>query len=346
MKNPYRFIPCLFLLFASWCQAANDATGAGASFPAPVYKSWARNFAALQNIAIQYESIGSGEGIKRISEHAIDFGASDTAMSSEELKKLGLVQIPTLIGGIVPIVNIPGVGAGELRLNGDLLARIYLGEIKSWDHPEIKALNPRLQLPRLPIVPVVRSDNSGSTKTFTTYLSRSSPRWATDIGVHGLPAWPVGVAPAKGSEGVRDSVIKTSGSLGYIGYNYVTKDRLNGVQLKNRAGHFVRANEAAFAESVRASGMANAVSSQFSLIDQVGSGSWPITETTYVLFERVPKNPESTKLALKFFFWAFQHGDNMARDTGFIPLPPALQSRVVRLFNEVRDDRGSPLNFY
>ncbi|HJW25406.1 MAG TPA: phosphate ABC transporter substrate-binding protein PstS [Rhodocyclaceae bacterium] len=321
-----------------------QATGAGASFPAPVYRSWAKNFEASQKIAIAYESVGSGEGVRRIVGRAIDFGASDTALSAEELRKRGLIQIPTLIGGIVPVVNVPG--AGSLRLTGDVLARIYLGGIGSWDHADIKALNPHLQLPRQAIVRVVRSDESGSTKAFTAYLSGVSPQWAAAIGARGLPRWPAEVLAAKGSEGVRDAVRVTPGAIGYIGYNYVARDRLNSALLRNRAGRFVAPGEAAFAEAVRASGMADSVSGQVSLIDREGGGSWPITETTYVLFERSPKNEEGAKLALKFFFWAFQQGDDMARDTGFIPLPTPIQFRAVRLFSEVRDRKGAPLNFF
>ncbi|HZX33741.1 MAG TPA: phosphate ABC transporter substrate-binding protein PstS, partial [Rhodocyclaceae bacterium] len=307
---------------------------------------WAKGFEASQKIAINYDSVGSGEGVKRISGRLVDFGASDTALSNEELRKLGLIQIPTLIGGIVPVVNLPGVPAGSLRLTGDVLARIYLGKIGTWDHPDIRALNPGLSLPRLPIQRVVRSDNSGSTKSYTAYLAGASPQWAAAVGAQALPKWPADVVAAKGSEGVRDTVAKTPGALGYIGYNYVAKDKLNGVQLKNRAGRFVAAGEIAFAEAVNASGMRDSVSGPVSLIDREGAGSWPITETTYVLFERQPRDQERAKAALRFFYWAFQQGDDMARNTGFIPLPTQIQSRAVRLFSEVRDGNGGALNFF
>lgn len=345
-KNSLRCLPILLCTVFHLSHASAQALGAGASFPAPVYKNWAKNFEASQKISVNYDSVGSGEGIKRIIGRMVDFGASDAALTADELEKNGLIQIPTLIGGIVPIVNLPGVGPSNLRLTGDLLAKIYLGKINTWDHPEIKAANPNVTLPHLPIVRVVRSDASGTTKGYTAYLSAASQQWAAGIGTQTLPKWPAAVVAEKGSEGVRDAVRKTPGALGYIGYNYVAKEKLAGVQLRNRAGRFVSASEAAFAEAVNASGMGDSVSGQVSLIDRDGQGTWPITETTYVLFERTPKNEERAKLALKFFFWAFQQGDAMARDTGFIPLPTHIQSRAVRLFSEVRDSRGAALNFY
>lgn len=343
-KNAFILLVPFLLLVSGPGRASTEASGAGASFPAPVYKNWAKSFEASQKITIHYDSVGSGEGVRRISSRSVDFGASDSALSNEELRKLGLIQIPTLIGGIVPVVNLPGVGG--LRLTGDVLARIYLGRIGAWDHPDIRALNPGLSLPRLPILRVVRSDNSGSTKSFTAYLSSASSQWAAAVGAQGLPKWPAEVIAAKGSEGVRDAVSRTPGTLGYIGYNYVVKDRLNGVLLRNRSGRFVGAGEMAFAEAVNASGMRDSVSGPVSLIDREGAGTWPITETTYVLFERQPRDRERAKLALKFFFWAFQQGDEMARNTGFIPLPTQIQSRAVRLFSEVRDGSGSALNFF
>jgi len=321
-------------------------SGAGASLPAPVYQDWARNFQASQKIAVNYDSVGSGEGVRRISGKQVDFGASDAALSPEELKKRNLVQVPTLIGGIVPFVNIPGVGPNKLRLTGELLARIYQGAINFWDHPDLKAINPSLALPHQAIVRVVRGDNSGSTKAFTTYLSSASAKWAEAVGSQSQPKWPTEVVAAKGSEGVLDTVAKTPGALGYIGYNYVSKYKLAGVELRNRAGNFVVANEPGFAAAVTASGMADSVSTQANLIDQTGRYTWPITETTYVLFERQPRNEAQTKLALKFFYWAFQQGDDMARGTGFIPLPTHIQARAVKMFGEVHDSRDAPLNFF
>lgn len=326
--------------------AGPSVSGAGASLPAPVYQDWAKSFLASQKIAINYDSVGSGEGVRRISEKRVDFGASDAALAPDELKKRNLVQVPTLIGGIVPFVNIPGVGPNKLRLTGELLARIYQGGINFWDHPDLKAINPGLALPHQAIIRVVRADNSGSTKAFTTYLSSASPKWAESVGSQSQPKWPAEVVAAKGSEGVLDTVAKTPGSLGYIGYNYVAKNKLAGVELRNRAGHFVVANEPGFAAAVTASGMADSVSTQANLIDQIGRYTWPITETTYVLFERQPRNEAQTKLALKFFYWAFQQGDDMARGTGFIPLPTHIQARAIKMFNEVHDSRDAPLNFF
>lgn len=340
----------LAALALAWVSLTSHASagisGAGASLPAPAYQDWAKNFEASQKIAVNYESVGSGEGIRRISERLVDFGASDAALSADELKRRKLVQIPTLIGGIVPVVNLPGIGPNKLRLTGDVLARIYLGAINSWDHPDIKALNPALALPHQPIIRVVRSDGSGSTKGYTAYLSSASPKWAETVGSQSQPKWPAEVVGAKGSEGILDTVGKTSGALGYIGYNYVIKYKLAGMELRNRSGNFVAANEAGFSAAVSASGMADSVSTQANLIDQTGRVTWPITETTYVLFERQPTNEARTKLALRFFYWAFQQGDAMARGTGFIPLPTHIQARAVKMFSEIHDHQDAPLNFF
>jgi len=320
-------------------------TGAGATFPAPVYTSWAAAYSKQAQVPVTYAGVGSGEGLKQIISGAVDFGASDAPLSAEDVAKHGLVQFPTLVGGIVPVVNLPGVKAGALRLDGEVLAQIFLGRITAWNAPQIQALNPNVKLPRLPIKRVVREESSGTTAGFTKYLAAASPEWAKELGSGLQVRWPGTVITGRGNDGVSAKVKENEGSVGYVGYNIAVKQELAYTQLRNRDARFVAPSEDAFAAAVRASGLSKNPQQIPSLIDQTGAATWPIAETTYILVPRNAKDAQRAKATMKFLYWVFLQGDDMANGTGFAPLPSQVQAKVVSLFREIRDADGKPIDY-
>ena len=299
-----------------------SVSGAGATFPYPIYAKWAGAYQGVAGFQLNYQSIGSGGGIKQIEAKTVTFGATDAPLKIADLNKFGLAQFPTVIGGIVPVVNVPGVAAGQLVLDGKTLAAIFMGTISRWDDPAIKALNPGVNLPGRAITVVHRSDGSGTTFVFSTYLSRVSNNWKTDVGAGTAVDWPVGVG-AKGNEGVAGNVAQSAGSIGYVEYAYAKQNHLKYARMINKDGKTVVPSADTF-KAAAAGADWNAAASQgfyVIIVDQPGATAWPITATTYILVYKQPSNPAETAEVLKFFKWAYANGDNMALSLDYVPLP-------------------------
>lgn len=318
--------------------------GAGSTFAAPAYTSWGFAYAKESNISVVYQATGSGDGIRQIKSRSVDFGATDYPLPAEELSKNGLIQFPTLVGGIVPVFNLPGVRPGQLKLNGPVLAGIYMGRIERWSDRAIQALNPGLVLPNLPIRRIARADESGSTATFTTYLARTDADWASRIGSGLAIAWPNGVDTAKGTGGVAKMVLELPGAIGYVSANQVNQARLAYPLLQNRSKQFVPPTEDAFRAAVK-SRVAASENETVDFVDTPGAGAWPITDATFILLEKKPRNPEAAAQTLRFFYWAFLRGDAMASESGYVPLPATIQARAVGSFRLIQDAQDNPLNF-
>jgi phosphate transport system substrate-binding protein len=311
---------------AAW---AADISGAGATFPAPVYAKWAEAYKNETNIGLNYQSIGSGGGIKQIEASTVTFGASDKPLEQKELEANGLVQWPMIIGGVVPTVNIQGVKPGELMLDGTTIADIYLGTITKWNDGRIKALNPSLTLPNQAIAPVYRSDGSGTNFLFTTYLSTVSPKFKKDVGAEASVAWPAGIG-AKGNEGVANMIARTGGAIGYVEYAYVKQNKLTYAKIKNRDGKLVVPEIKAFQAAAANADWSKAPGYYLILVDQPGAESWPITGASFILMHKQVKDAEDALTALKFFSWAYAKGDKMAEDLDYVPLP----DNVVRMVEQ------------
>ena len=324
--------------------SAEELRGAGSTFAAGAYTSWGFSYTKEKGVSLAYQATGSGDGIKQILARNVDFGATDYALSTEELQKNGLVQFPTLIGGVVPALNLPGIKAGQLRLTGPVLAAIFSGKIANWNDREIQQLNPDVRLPNLPIKCVVRSDGSGSTAGFTEYLGKSDAEWATKIGSGLQVNWPKSFTAVKGSDAMSSTILGTSGSIGYVSANQVAKANLVYPLLQNRSKNFVAPTRETLSAAVSASTLARE-GDKLTYIDMPGSNVWPITDATYVLVERTPKNAARASGVLKFFYWSFLRGDAMASETGYVPLPTMVQARAVASLRQVRDVNDAPLNF-
>jgi phosphate transport system substrate-binding protein len=306
---------------------AADITGAGATFPSPIYSKWADAYKQKTGIGLNYQSIGSGGGIKQIKANTVTFGASDMPLEPADLKDSGLVQFPAIIGGAVPAVNIKGVKAGDLVLDGPTLASIYLGDIAKWNDPKIKQLNPKLTLPATDIAPVYRSDGSGTNFLFTTYLSAVSPDFKSKVGANASVEWPKGIG-AKGTEGVANMVTQTDGAIGYVEYAYVKQNNISYAKMKNKAGNVVTPNVASFSAAAANADWKNAPGYHVVLVNQPGADSWPITGASFILVHANPQDPVATAAALKFFSWAFDNGAQMAKDLDYVPLPAALVTQI------------------
>jgi phosphate transport system substrate-binding protein len=305
------------LATAAW---AGDISGAGATFPTPVYSKWAEAYKQEMNIGLNYQSIGSGGGIKQIEASTVTFGASDKPLEPAELEKNGLVQWPMIMGGVVPAVNIPGVKPGELVLDGPTVADIYMGVIKKWNDARITAMNPGLTLPDLAIAPVYRSDGSGTNFLFTTYLSTVSPKFKSEVGAETSVAWPTGLG-AKGNEGVANMTGRTAGAIGYVEYAYAKQNHLTYAKLKNRDGKLVAPEIESFQAAAANADWAKAPGYYLILVDQPGAQSWPITGASFILMHKNVKDAGDALTALKFFSWAYANGDKMAEDLDYVPIP-------------------------
>lgn len=326
-----RFVLMIFsaVLFFTTTAFAADITGAGATFPYPVYAKWAAAYQKATGIRLNYQSIGSGGGIKQIKAKTVDFGASDKPLTVEELEKNGLTQFPTVIGGVVPVINIDGLKEGQLKLTGAVLADIFLGKIKQWNDPAIAALNSDVNLPASNIAVVHRADGSGTTFLFTDYLSKVSPQWKEKIGADASVAWPIGTG-GKGNEGVANFVKQIKNSIGYVEAAYVKQNRMSYVQLQNRDGAFVIPVEDSFkAAAVNTLWDKNAGFYEI-LTDKPGQDSWPITGATFVLMHQSQDKPEQALEVLKFFEWAYAHGDGLALELDYIPMP----DNIVKLIED------------
>ncbi|MBS0306483.1 MAG: phosphate ABC transporter substrate-binding protein PstS [Proteobacteria bacterium] len=321
---------------------AQDATGAGASFPAPLYAKWADAYHKASGARINYQSVGSGAGIRQIRARTVDFGASDMPLADAELQRDGLMQFPMVIGGIVPVVNIAGIAAGQLRLTGAVLGDIYLGRITRWNDAAITMLNPGLALPDAAIAPVRRADASGTTFGFTNYLSKVNGEWKSRVGEGAAVDWPSG-AGGKGNEGVAAFVQRLPNSIGYVEYTYASANRLAHVLLRNRAGAYPEPDASTF----RAAAAGADWSRTFHqiLTDQPGKDAWPITSATFVLMHHVPDRPAQAASALKFFEWSFAQGDKMAAELEYVPLPDSVKAQVRTAWGQIRDAAGKAIAF-
>ena len=328
--------------YAGASQATN-LTGAGATFPYPIYAKWADAYKTQTGIGMNYQSIGSGGGIKQITAKTVDFGASDMPLKPEELEKNGLMQFPTVVCGDVPVINVNGIDAGKLKLDGTTLADIYLGKITKWNDPAIVALNKDLKLPDENITVVHRSDGSGTTFIFTNYLSKVSPEWKSAVGEGTAVSWKAGTG-GKGNEGVASYVQRIKGSIGYVEYAYALQNKMSTVQMKNRDGQFVAANEDSFRAAAAGAHWDTAPGFYEILTDEAGKASWPISGATFILMHKAQEKPETGKEVLKFFDWAYDKGGKMASDLDYVPLP----ENVVKLIHaawkaQLKDAAGKPL---
>jgi phosphate transport system substrate-binding protein len=314
--------------FAAQPAFAQQITGAGGTFPAPVYAKWGEAAKAAIGIELNYQAIGSGGGQNQIINRTVDFGASDAPMDAEKLATNHILQIPTVMGAVVPIVNIPGVAPDELKLTGELLADIYAGKITKWNDPKLVELNHGVKLPSLAIAPVYRADASGTSYVFTSYLSAVSPEWKKDVGASTSVKWPAG-AGAKGNDGVAATVKNTRGGIGYVENAYATQNKLTTTQLRNKAGDFVKPTMATFGAAASIADWAGAKNFAVSLVDQGGATSWPIVSATFLLLPEDPKDPARAANVTKFVTWAFQNGGQIATSLDYIPLPKSVQDVVL-----------------
>src|SRR6202034_3647877 len=307
--------------------AAADISGAGATFPYPIYAKWADAYKTLTGIGLNYQSIGSGGGIKQIKAKTVTFGASDMPLKPDDLKSSGLLQFPMIIGGVVPVVNVKGVGPGQLHLDGATIAAIYMGDITQWNDAAIKKLNPKLTLPSTAIAPIYRSDGSGTNFLFSDYLSKSSPKFSTTIGANSSVEWPIGIG-AKGNEGVANMTTQTDGAIGYVEYAYAKQNKMAYALLTNKSGAVVAPSADTFQAAAATADWAKADSYYLILTDQAGAKSWPITGASFILLYKDPPDPAAVKEALKFFAWAYKDGAQMAAELDYVPLPASLIAQV------------------
>ncbi len=320
------------LVAASTSAFAADITGAGATFPFPIYSKWADAYKKETGNGLNYQSIGSGAGIKQIQAKTVTFGATDAPLKAEQLEKDGLVQWPMVMGAIVPVVNLEGVKPGELVLDGEMLADIYLGKITKWDDPAIKKLNANVKLPSEAIAVVRRSDGSGTTFNFTDYLSKASADWKNKVGSNTAVEWPVGVG-AKGNEGVAGNVGQTKNAIGYVEYAYAKQNKLTYVALVNKAGKTVQPTVEAFQAAASNADWAKAPGYYVILTDQPGEKSWPITASTFILMHKEPTDKAASAEAVKFFKWAFAKGDKMAEELDYIPMPDSVVKLIEKTWS-------------
>ena len=323
--------------------SALDLSGAGATFPYPVYAKWADAYKKETGVGLNYQSIGSGGGIKQIKARTVTFGASDMPLKAEELEKDGLVQFPTVLGGVVPVVNVEGITPGELVLDGPTLAKIVAGEVKTWDDAAIKKLNPSVKLPAQAIAVVHRSDGSGTTFIFTDYLSKVSADWKTKVGANTAVEWPVGIG-AKGNEGVANNVAQTRGSIGYVEYAYAKQNKLVFTKLVNRDGKAVAPTAEAFQAAAASADWIGTPGFNVILTNEAGAGSWPIAGATFILIHKQPQDPAAAAEALKFFAWAYAKGSKMAGDLDYVPMPAPVVTAVQKVWAaQIKDASGKPL---
>jgi phosphate transport system substrate-binding protein len=325
---------------------AGDATtisGAGATFPYPVYSKWADTYAKETHIKLNYQAIGSGGGIKQITEGTVDFGASDAPLTPEELDKAGLLQFPVVMGGVVPVLNVAGIKAGELKLAPDVLADIFLGKIKKWNDPRLVQSNPALKLPDAAVTVVHRSDGSGTTWIFTNYLAKVSPEWSKAVGSDKSVAWPTGVG-GKGNQGVASYVQRINGAIGYVESAYAIQNHMVHAKLKNRDGKFVDPTDDSVQAAAKGADWTHARSFYVVLTDQAGAASWPITGASFVLVHRQQKDADTGRAVLRFFDWGYRNGGAAAKELGYIPMPASVVELVEKTWEkDLRDGGGQKL---
>jgi phosphate transport system substrate-binding protein len=321
---------------------AQDVTGAGATFPAPLYAKWADAYNKVTGARINYQSIGSGAGINQIKAKTVDFGASDMPLTDEELTKAGLVQFPTVIGGVVPVVNIKGIEPGQIRMTGAVLGDIYLGKITKWNDPALTGLNPAVPLPDAAISVVRRADGSGTSFIFTNYLSKANAEWKAKVGEGTAVNWPTG-AGGKGNEGVSAFVQRLPNSIGYVEYAYAKQNKMAHVLLKNHAGNFARPDDDNFKSAAASADWAR--SFHQILTEQPGKETWPISGATFILMSKVQDKPANAGNALRFFEWTYANGDKMASDLEYVPLPESVKALARKQWGEIKDASGKAVAF-
>ena len=344
-RKPFKAVTLAALIAASTLAVAHASTitGAGASFPYPVYAKWASDYKAATGNQVNYQSIGSGGGQRQIIAGTVDFGASDDPMSPAELEKHKLVQFPAVIGGAVPVVHIAGVKAGQLRLTGPVLADIFLGKIKMWNDAQITKLNPGLKLPASPIVVIHRADGSGTTFLWTDYLSQVSADWKSKVGAGKAVKWPVGQG-GKGNEGVAAYVGQLNNSIGYVEYAYAKQNHLAWTQLQNKAGKFLQPSGDAFAAAASNAKWNSVKGMGVSLANTDGAKSWPITSATFVLLQQTQTKPDQGRAVLNFFDWSWKHGGKAAEKLDYVPLPAAVTTRIRAIWkSDLKAADGKPL---
>jgi len=321
-------------------EAATTINGAGATFPYPVYSKWAHVYNKETGVRFNYQAIGSGGGIKQIKARTVDFGASDAPLKPEALDKAGLMQFPMIMGGVVPVVNIKGIGANQLTLSGSVLADIYMGKITKWNDASIKALNPNVYLPNDAIAVVHRADGSGTTWIFTNYLSKVSADWAKNIGNNKAVSWPTGLG-GKGNQGVAAFVSKVPGSIGYVEYAYALQNHMSSILLKNKDGHAVAPTAANFQAAAAGADWKHAKGYYMVLTDQPGAKSWPITGASFILMYKSQKHPATAKEVLKFYDWSYKNGSKMAMKLDYVPMPEKVIKMVEKTWhNDIRTANG------
>jgi len=322
---------------------AADITGAGATFPYPIYAKWAEAYKKATNVGLNYQSIGSGGGIKQIKAKTVDFGASDMPLKAEDLKAEGLIQFPAIMGGVVPIINLEGVAPGQLKLTGDVLAGIYLGKVTKWNAQEIASLNPGVKLPGADITVVHRADGSGTSFVFTDYLSKVSVDFKSTVGAGTAVKWPVGVG-GKGNEGVAANVQRIKNSIGYVEYAYAKKNKIAHTQLKNRDGQLVQPDEDSFKAAAAGADWAKTPGFGLVLTDQPGKGSWPMTSASFILMHKAQADAAKAKEVLKFFDWAYKNGGAMASELDYVAMPDAVVKLVQDAWKkELADSAGKAI---
>ena len=329
------------LALSSALALADEVTGAGSSFAAPIYSKWAEAYAKATSNKINYQSVGSGAGIKQIKDKTVDFGASDMPLTDDELAAAGLIQFPTVVGGVVPVINVAGIKPGQLKLDGATLGDIYLGKITKWNDKAIAALNPGVALPDATIATVHRADGSGTSFIFTNYLAKVNPEWKTKVGFGTAPNWPSNGVGGKGNEGVSQFVQRLPNSIGYVESAYAKQNKMTYVQLKNQAGTFVEPVEATFQGA--AAGADWTKSFYQVLTDEPGKNAWPITGATFVLMQKVQDKPAQGTAAIKFFDWSYTNGDKAASDIDYIVLPESVKTLIRKEWGTLKDTSGKQI---
>ncbi len=340
-KTAYAVLAVTSLLALPLAAQAVEVTGAGASFPAPLYAKWADAYQKQANVRVNYQSIGSGGGIKQITAKTVDFGASDMPLKPEQLDKDGLVQFPAAIGGVVPVVNLPDVKPGQLKLTGQVLADIYLGKVTKWSDKEIAELNPGVKLPDQDIGVVRRADGSGTTFIFTNYLSKVNAEWKQKVGEGTAVQWPAGLG-GKGNEGVSAFVQRLPGSIGYVEYAYAKQNKLTFTQLKNAAGNYVSPDDVTFKAAAAGADWKKSAFAEI-LTEQAGKDAWPITGATFILMHKVEDKPAQAAEVLKFFDWAYKNGGKSAEELDYVALPADLVKLIQTSWGDIKDAAGKPV---
>ena len=318
---------------------AQDITGAGATFPAPVYAKWAEAYKAATGAQLNYQAIGSGGGIKQIVAKTVDFGASDDPLSGEDLTKNGLLQFPAVIGGVVPVFNVPGIGANQMVLNGAVLGDIYRGSIKTWNDPALAKLNPSLKLPDTAITLIYRSDSSGTTAVFTDYLAQTNPAFKASPGAGKTVNWPAGVG-GRGNAGVAANVTKIAGAIGYVEYAYAKQNKIPYAAMLNRDGKRVEADDVTFAASADRADWNSEPGFGISLNNQAGDKAWPITSASFILMHKTATDPKRSAEALKFFKWSLANGGKLAADLDYVPMPANVVKQIENAWKDIKDASG------